>query len=353
VNRRLILGGEIDIMERPPSGTNIYYSALASWYLFKTLELHGKISICPAPTFAATQIYSGGAAWQALPRLGLLLDYQHYNFIWGPIDQINPGLVWSFSDESWLTLRYVRGWAFYNLEYNYYSAALNIALPGKRRLTMAFAYGTDPDAQIGADGTTQTNLSPAYTYSLFLTQPLTRDLNLFAGIQYCYRLTKYGGGELYEQITPTLGCTLQFLTMHLLQLVQITASLFTVLSLLLLAAVVILRVASARSSFHREEFRHSAMPHLCAYLGGQEGREAVLGLSAKERGHAVELLMEESEKMNADDRKKLTPIYSGLSSPLHAPRSGERIVGPTPQGRGAPGLSRRGSLHSTPDEGPG
>lgn len=210
VNRRLILGGEIDVLERPPSGTNIYYSALASWYLFKTLELHGKISICPAPTFAATQIYSGGTAWQALPRLGVLLDYQHYNFLWGPIDQINPGLVWSFNDDSWLTLRYVRGWAFYNLEYNYYSAALNIGLPGKRRLSMAFAYGTDPDAQIGADGTTNTNLSPAYTYSLFLTQPITRDLNLFAGIQYCYRLTKYGGGELYEQITPTLGCTLQF-----------------------------------------------------------------------------------------------------------------------------------------------
>ena len=210
VNKRLILGAEVDVMERPPSGTNTYYSALFSWYLLKTLELHGKISICPAPTFAATQIYSGGAAWQALPRLGILLDYQHYNFIWGPIDQINPGLVWSFNDKTWLTARYVRGWAFYNLQFNYYSTALNLGLPGNRRLTMAFAYGTDPDAQIGADGTTNTNLSPAYTYSVFLTQPLTRDLNLFAGIQYCYRLTQYGGGELYEQITPTLGCSLQF-----------------------------------------------------------------------------------------------------------------------------------------------
>jgi hypothetical protein len=210
VNKRLILGAEVDVMERPPSGTNTYYSALFSWYLLKTLELHGKISICPAPTFAATQIYSGGAAWQALPRLGILLDYQHYNFIWGPIDQINPGLVWSFNDRTWLTARYVRGWAFYNLQFNYYSTALNLGLPGNRRLTMAFAYGTDPDAQIGADGTTNTNLSPAYTYSVFLTQPLTRDLNLFAGIQYCYRLTQYGGGELYEQITPTLGCSLQF-----------------------------------------------------------------------------------------------------------------------------------------------
>ena len=209
-NRALTLGAEVDVLERPPSGTNVYYSALASWYLLKSLEIHGKISICPAPTFAATQIYSGGAAWQALPRLGVLLDYQHYNFIWGPIDQINPGLVWSFTDTSWLTVRYVRGWAFYDLEYNYYSAALNLALPGKRRLTMAFAYGTDPDAEIGAGNNTVTSLSPAYTYSLFLTQPLTRDLTLFAGIQYLYRLQQYGGGELYEQITPTLGCSWQF-----------------------------------------------------------------------------------------------------------------------------------------------
>lgn len=75
---------------------------------------------------------------------------------------------------------------------------------------MAFAYGTDPDAEIGAGNNTVTSLSPAYTYSLFLTQPLTRDLTLFAGIQYLYRLQQYGGGELYEQITPTLGCSWQF-----------------------------------------------------------------------------------------------------------------------------------------------
>lgn len=210
VNRRLILGGEIDILERPPSGTNIYYSALASYYLWKNLEVHGKISICPNPTFAATQIYSGGTIWQALPRLGILLDYQHYNFIVGPIEQINPGIVWSFNDQSWLTLRYVRGWAFYDLEYNYYSAALNLGLPGNRLLTMAFAYGTDPDFDIGANGPNNTSLSPAYTYSLFFTQPITRDLKLFAGVQYIYRLQQNGGGELYQQLTPTLGCSLQF-----------------------------------------------------------------------------------------------------------------------------------------------
>lgn len=209
VNRRLIIGAEIDILQRPPSGTDIYYSALASYYLTKYLEVHGKISICPDPSFAATQIYSGGFIYQLMTKVGLLLDYQRYNFIQGPIDQINPGLVYYFTEETFLTARYVRGWAFYDLQYNYYSAAFNLGLPGKRRLTMAFAYGTDPDAQIGADGNNVTTLSPAYTYSLFFTQPITRDLTLFTGVQYVYRLRE-SGGELYQQLTPTIGCCLKF-----------------------------------------------------------------------------------------------------------------------------------------------
>jgi hypothetical protein len=209
VNKKLTVGGEVDILDRPPSGTNIYYSALASYYLWKYLEVHGKVSICPAPTFAATQVYSAGVIYQAMPRLGLLMDYQRYNFIQGPLDQLNPGIVFNINDDNSIVLRYVRGWAFYDLEYNYYSAALNLSLPGQRRLSFAFAYGTDPDAQIGADGTNLTTLSPAYTYSIFFTQPITRDLNLFAGIQYCYRLTE-NNNPLYQQLTPTLGCSLRF-----------------------------------------------------------------------------------------------------------------------------------------------
>lgn len=209
VNKKLTVGGEIDILDRPPSGTNIYYSALASYYLWKYLEVHGKVSICPAPTFAATQVYSAGVIYQAMPRLGLLMDYQRYNFIQGPLDQVNPGIVFNINDDNSIVLRYVRGWAFYDLEYNYYFAALNLSLPGKRRLSFAFAYGTDPDAQIGADGSNVTTLSPAYTYSIFFTQPITRDLNLFAGIQYCYRLTE-NNNPLYQQLTPTLGCSLRF-----------------------------------------------------------------------------------------------------------------------------------------------
>jgi YaiO family outer membrane protein len=208
VNRQLTIGGEIDILERPPSGTNIYYSGLLSYYPWKWLEVHGRISICPNPTFAAKQIYGGGFQYQVMPRLSLLLDYQQSNYIQGPIEQLTPGLSFNFTDTTYLTLRYTRGWAYNTLEYNYYSAVLNIGMPYKGRLSLAFAYGTDPDAEAGATGVV-TSLSPAYTYSLFYMQPVVKDLSVILGIQYVYRLNR-SGGELYQQLTPTAGLSWRF-----------------------------------------------------------------------------------------------------------------------------------------------
>jgi len=101
--------------------------------------------------------------------------------------------------------------------------------------------------------------------------------------------------------------------MNLLTLVQITAMVITVLSLLLLAGIVIVRTGYTRRLVHREEFQKIALPHLCAYLEEKEGREAILGILAKERFPALELLMEQTEQMDPEARKKLAPIYSGLS----------------------------------------
>jgi hypothetical protein len=209
LNRKLMLEGEIDIMRRPPPGTDTYYSALASYFPTKHLELHGKITISPDPIFAAKQIRAGGLEYQIVPRLGLLLDYQRYNFIQGSIDQIKPGLTIGITDGTSITLRYVRGWAFSGLEYNYYSAALNLGLAGNRRLSPAVAYGTDPNSEIGSGGSPLTSLSPAYTYSVFYREPFTRDLSLFIGVQYVDRLTQ-SGNPLYRQLTPTIGSAWKF-----------------------------------------------------------------------------------------------------------------------------------------------
>ncbi len=206
--KSFVMGGGIDILNRPPSGTDILYSALASWYPWSILEVHGEISLCPDADFSPNQIYRGGFQYQAMPRLGLLFDYDQLNFTGGDISQIKPGLSYWFNDASYLTLRYVRGWAFGDLNYNYYSAALNIGdMPGGGRLTLGFAYGTDPDIEFG---TNLTSLSNAYIYTLFYNQPLTRDLNAFAGIQYVYRLNEDNNAELYQQLTPTIGLVWKF-----------------------------------------------------------------------------------------------------------------------------------------------
>ena len=212
-NKYFLVGGEIDIMQRPPSGTDIFYSALASWFPWKFLELHGKMSFCPQPNFSPKQIYSGGLEYQVLPRVALLFDYQQLNFAStsyasGALEQIKPGVSIWLTDDIFFTFRYARGWAFQQITYNYYSGTLNIGnMPGGGRMTLGFAYGTDPDLDFG---TLQTSISNAYIYSFSYTQPVSRNLSIFAGIQYVYRLKQFGNEELYQQLTPTIGCTLKF-----------------------------------------------------------------------------------------------------------------------------------------------
>jgi hypothetical protein len=149
-----------------------------------------------------------------MPRVALLLDYQQLNFAPigpvgpGSIEQIKPGVSFWFNDDTFLTLRYARGYAFNDFGYNYYSAALNIGgLPHGGRLTMGFAYGTDPDLDFG---TGDTSLSPAYTYSLFYRHPINKDLSVYAGVQYVYRLKQDSNEELYQQLTPSIGLLWKF-----------------------------------------------------------------------------------------------------------------------------------------------
>ena len=210
----LILGTSIDIMQRPPSGTDILYSGLASWYPVKYLELHSKLSFCPDPQFAPNQIYSGGLEYLAAPRLLLLFDYTQYNFSSvaplgpGSIEQIKPGFSWWFNDDVFFTFRYAQGWAFNDDNYNYYAGTMNFwNMPGGGRLTVGLAYGTDPDLDFG---TGDTSLSNAWIGSLFYQQPITESFALVAGLQYVYRLRENNSGQLYQQWAPTIGGVWQF-----------------------------------------------------------------------------------------------------------------------------------------------
>ena len=210
----LILGTSIDIMQRPPAGTDILYSGLASWYPVKNLELHSKLSFCPDPQFAPNQIYSGGLEYQAAPRLLLLFDYTQFNFSSvaplgpGSIEQVKPGFSWWFNDDVFFTFRYAQGWAFNDDNYNYYAGTMNFwNMPGGGRLTVGLAYGTDPDLDFG---TGDTSLSNAWIGSLFYRQPITESFALVAGLQYVYRLQENNAGQLYQQWAPTIGAVWTF-----------------------------------------------------------------------------------------------------------------------------------------------
>lgn len=212
--RNLVLGAAIDILQRPPSGTDILYSALASWYPTKYLELHAKLSFCANPNFSPDQIYQGGFEYQIAPRLLLLFDYAQYNFSSvaplgkGSIEQIKPGFSWWFTDDIFMTFRYSHGWAFDSDQYNYYAGTLNFwNLPGGGRLALGLAYGTDPDLDFG---TGDTSLSNAWIGSLFYQHPITENLWLIAGLQYVYRLKENNVDELYQQWSPTVGLSWKF-----------------------------------------------------------------------------------------------------------------------------------------------
>lgn len=212
--RNLIVGTAIDIRQRPPSGTDILYSGLASWYPVPYLELHGKLSFCPDPQFSPDQTYSGGLEYLVAPRLLLLFDYTQFNFASvaplgpGSIEQIKPGFSWWFTDDIFLTFRYAHGWAFNDQNYNYYSGTLNFwNMPGGGRLTAGLAYGTDPDIEFGSGNT---SLSNAWIGSLFYQHPITENFAIIAGLEYVYRLRGTGSTELYQQWSPTIGAVWKF-----------------------------------------------------------------------------------------------------------------------------------------------
>lgn len=212
--RNLIVGGSIDIMQRPPSGTDILYSGIASWYPVDYLELHTKLSFCPDPQFAPNQIYQGGFEWLVAPRLMVLFDYTQYNFSSvaplgpGSIQQLRPGISWWFTDDIFLTLRYSYGYAFDEDNYNYYGGTLNFwNMPGGGRLSVGLAYGTDPDIDFGSG---DPSLSNAWIGTLFYQQPITDNFAVIAGMQYVYRLRENNTGQLYEQWTPTIGAVWKF-----------------------------------------------------------------------------------------------------------------------------------------------
>jgi len=209
LNKKWNLGLEIDYRDRPPAGSDISYSGFFSYTPTDKFELHGKITGCFDPAFSANEAYSVGFQYQTTPMLAPMLDFKGWNFNGQPISQIQPGVLITIDEAATLAIKYAHGWAFSTLQYNYYIAAFNYQWKTGQRLTLAFDYGVDPDIEIGYGNNSLFSLTPAYTGTIFFKQPLGRDVDIYGGFEYDYRLNQ-NGQKLYQQYTPTLGLVWKF-----------------------------------------------------------------------------------------------------------------------------------------------
>lgn len=213
-NKQLLLGTTVDFLQRPPNGDDIRYSFNTSWYPRKDLELHGEISITPDARFLANERYAAGFQYTLNSKTTLLFDAERLDFNSNSrrstfhISQIKPGISYWLTEKSEITLRYTHGWLHNEADYDYYSASLKLVdMPRDGQLTLAAAYGTDPDLDFG---TMSALLSDAYTCSIFYKQPVKPDLSVFAGVEYVYRMSAGSSAELYQKITPTIGLSWKF-----------------------------------------------------------------------------------------------------------------------------------------------
>ena len=100
--------------------------------------------------------------------------------------------------------------------------------------------------------------------------------------------------------------------MHLLSVVLWVSGFLTILSLLLLSAIVVVRSETDRQIRRRDEFHGLARPLLGRFIGGGASLEEILTLLGKHRGMAAEFLVGESSRREAPDRRVLRPLIEAL-----------------------------------------
>jgi YaiO family outer membrane protein len=196
----LIVGADVDVRDRPPARDE-RYSALAIWSVTRMLELRGRVTVAPAPAFSAEREYTAGAEWRAFTQASVMFDYRRLEFPTGPVDEYKPAVTIWFSDETSLNLRYTRGRAFGQSDYDGGAVRLVLGLPASHRLTLGYSHDADPEIDPGVPGVLFTK---ADTWSAYYRLPLSPRLDLVAGAEYEDRL------HLYRRTTGTVGFTTRF-----------------------------------------------------------------------------------------------------------------------------------------------
>jgi HEAT repeat protein len=100
--------------------------------------------------------------------------------------------------------------------------------------------------------------------------------------------------------------------MNLLTIVLYTAGILTVLSVLLLAFIIMLRILTDRRLRHDAEFRSRAKPLIRSFLSGEVTAEVTRAVLDKNPHAAIQVLLEEADVLGETGRHKLLPLLEAL-----------------------------------------
>ena len=100
--------------------------------------------------------------------------------------------------------------------------------------------------------------------------------------------------------------------MNPLPIILYTAGFLTLLTAVLMIFAITLRLITARRIRREIEFRKTAQPLLKLFLAGDVSAENTASVLHKDLRSALQFLMETSDSMNGEERKKLLPLFDTL-----------------------------------------
>jgi YaiO family outer membrane protein len=197
---RVLLGANVDWRERWGARDTRYTGSIAV-QATPTFEWHAAIAATPDADFSPKRSYSAGLDWKALPRLALLLDYRHLEVSGGRLREWRPGAVVWLSDRTWLTARYSDGDAYGTTGYHASTLRLDHDFGGRRKLSLAYTRGVDPERDPLVPGVL---LTEADYLTAYYRMPLQPALDLILGAEYEDR------SGLYTRTGISIGLVVRF-----------------------------------------------------------------------------------------------------------------------------------------------
>lgn len=148
-SRRWVLGANIDARHRD-ARADVIYGASAEFYPDARWQWHANVWITPGADFTFRRGLAIGAQWNSrAARATLLLDARQFNFPTGDLHEWRPGVRIALNAATALTGRYTFGQAFGVADYRAWALQFEHDFDNRRRLTLGYARGVDPERDLG------------------------------------------------------------------------------------------------------------------------------------------------------------------------------------------------------------